>query len=113
MCECRVRHAPAQSARGKISSSIPESASVAGVETQLAASEEHGQILHAIGLLPKKQAAAMLMHVVEDIPYRDIAKALRCREATVRKHMLRARTKLRSTLAHLMPVARKEEPSSV
>jgi DNA-directed RNA polymerase specialized sigma24 family protein len=34
-----------------------------------------------------------------------------CREATVRKHVARARAKLRSLLSHLIPAVHKEESS--
>ena len=74
--------------------------------------EEHAQVLQAMGLLPKNQARAILMHAVEEIPYGEIATAMSCREATVRKHVARARTRLRSLLSHLIPVIRKEETSN-
>ncbi|HTQ55570.1 MAG TPA: RNA polymerase sigma factor [Bryobacteraceae bacterium] len=77
----------------------------------IAAAEERGQVLDAIGRLPKVQARAILMHAVEDVPYGDIATALGCREATVRKHVWRARHKLRVWLSHLIPETQKEEPS--
>jgi DNA-directed RNA polymerase specialized sigma24 family protein len=49
------------------------------------------------------------MHAVEEIPYGDIAAAMDCREATVRKHVARARARLRALLSHLIPQAHKEE----
>jgi DNA-directed RNA polymerase specialized sigma24 family protein len=51
------------------------------------------------------------MHAVEEIPYGDIASALGCREVTVRKHVARARARLRRLLSHLIPAVRKEEAS--
>jgi DNA-directed RNA polymerase specialized sigma24 family protein len=45
------------------------------------------------------------MHAVEEIPYGEIEAAMDCREATVRKHVARARAKLRTLLAQ------QEEPS--
>jgi DNA-directed RNA polymerase specialized sigma24 family protein len=49
------------------------------------------------------------MHAVEEIPYSEIAVAMDCREVTVRKHVARARAKLRSLLSHLIPPVHKEE----
>ena len=68
-------------------------------------------MLRAIGRLSKNQARAILMHVVEEIPYGDIAAAMDCRESTVRKHVARARARLRTLLAHLIPAVRQEEGS--
>jgi RNA polymerase sigma-70 factor (ECF subfamily) len=73
--------------------------------------ERDAQVLRAIGRLSKNQARAILMHAVEEIPYGEIAAAMDCREVTVRKHMARARSKLRSWLSHLIPVTHKEESS--
>jgi DNA-directed RNA polymerase specialized sigma24 family protein len=61
--------------------------------------------------LSKNQARAILMHAVEEIPYSDIATAMDCRESTVRKHVARARTRLRTLLSHLLPTVHKEETS--
>jgi DNA-directed RNA polymerase specialized sigma24 family protein len=49
------------------------------------------------------------MHAVEEMPYSEIAMVMDCREATVRKHVARARTKLRSALSCLLTPSRKEE----
>ncbi len=71
---------------------------------------EHGQlVLEAIGSLSKNQAQAILMHTVEEIPYGEIALAMDCREATVRKHVARARTRLRALLSPLFPALHKED----
>ncbi|MDR3754875.1 MAG: RNA polymerase sigma factor [Terracidiphilus sp.] len=67
------------------------------------------QALQAIVRLSKHQAQAILMHAVEEIPYSDIALAMNCREATVRKHVARARTRLRTLLSHRIPVVHKED----
>jgi len=63
--------------------------------------EQHEQVMRAIGTLPRNQGQAILMKVVQELPYSDIAAALNCRESTARKHVARARAKLRSLLAHL------------
>jgi len=75
------------------------------------AAEQRTQVLRAIGLLPKAQATAILMHTVEDVPYCDIATALGCREETVRKYVWRARNRLRALLSHFIPTLQKEETS--
>ncbi|MGA3134774.1 MAG: RNA polymerase sigma factor [Terracidiphilus sp.] len=71
--------------------------------------EQRKQVLQAIGRLSKNQAQAILMRTVEEIPYADIALAMGCREATVRKHVARARTRLRALLSHLIPTVQKED----
>jgi RNA polymerase sigma factor (sigma-70 family) len=86
---------------------IPDSS--ASVIQNISATEQDAQVLGAIGLLPKNQARAMLMHAVEEVPYGDIAAALGCREVTVRKHLARARARLRTLLSHLIPAVHKEE----
>ena len=76
---------------------------------RLAGAEQGAEVLRAIGTLSKNQSQAILMHVVEEVPYGDIAAAMDCGEATVRKHVARARAKLRTLLAHLIPHVPKEE----
>jgi RNA polymerase sigma-70 factor (ECF subfamily) len=76
---------------------------------RLADAEQSTEVRRAIAALPKNQAQAIQMHLVEEIPYGDIAEAMDCREVTVRKHVLRARARLRTLLAHLIPGATKEE----
>ena len=88
---------------------IPDSS--ASVIQDISGAEQNAQVLGAIGLLSRNQARAILMHVVEEAPYGDIAIALGCREVTVRKHVARARTRLRTLLSHLIPAIRKEEAS--
>jgi RNA polymerase sigma-70 factor (ECF subfamily) len=73
--------------------------------------EGTSELHRAIGLLSKNQAKAILMHVVEELPYCDVAAALHCGESTVRKHVARARARLRTLLSNLMPATRKEEKS--
>ncbi len=85
--------------------------STASPMQDLSAAEQDAEVLWAIGLLSKNQAQAILMHAVEEMPYGDIAAALDCREVTVRKHVARARAKLRTLLSHLIPAMRKEEGS--
>ena len=103
------RRTAAQSASGQwleagaVPEDIPDSS--ASALQNIAGAECDAQVLQAIGLLSKNQARAILMHAVEEIPYGDIAAAMDCREATVRKHVARARARLRALLAQ------QEEPS--
>jgi RNA polymerase sigma-70 factor, ECF subfamily len=70
--------------------------------------ENREEIFEAIGRLPRNQAQAVLMRFVQELPYADIAQALDCKEATARKHIARARIRLRKALAHLAPRPTKE-----
>lgn len=45
------------------------------------------EIMHAIRRLPKKQALAVLLRIVQDQPYDTIAHVLECSEVTVRIHV--------------------------
>jgi RNA polymerase sigma-70 factor (ECF subfamily) len=92
-----------------IAEDIPDSSGSA--IQNISGAERDAQVLRAIGRLPKNQARAMLMHAVEEIPFGEIAAVLECRESTVRKHVARARTKLRALLTNLIPAIRKEETS--
>ena len=104
----KVRHTQRQEA-GAIPEEIADSSpsAVQGISS----AEQDAHVLRAIGRLSKNQARAILMHTVEEIPYTDIAAAMECREATVRKHVARARAKLRTLLSHLIPAIHKEENS--
>jgi RNA polymerase sigma-70 factor, ECF subfamily len=70
---------------------------------ELAAEELHTEIIKAIHRLSRQQAQAMLMHVVQGQRYDEVAAAMGCTEATVRKHIARSRQRLRIWLAHLDP----------
>jgi len=76
--------------------------SVAGAEAQL-------RVRQALASLSPNQATAIVMHAVEDIPYERVAAAMGCREVTVRKHVARARARLRTLLADLVPSGRAQE----
>jgi RNA polymerase sigma-70 factor (ECF subfamily) len=62
------------------------------------------EILDAIAQLPKKQAVAVLMRMVQEESYKDIAQVLGCSEGTVRIHVLRGRKRLSKWLYHLKPL---------
>jgi RNA polymerase sigma-70 factor (ECF subfamily) len=69
-------------------------------------SEQENEIRVAIKQLPKKQAQAILMRIVDDMSYDQIAQALNCSEATVRIHIHRARKRLTKALSHLCPAVK-------
>jgi RNA polymerase sigma factor (sigma-70 family) len=60
-------------------------------------------ILRAISRLPKRQAAAMLLRIVEEQSYEEIARAMDCSEATIRIHVMRGKAALARNLAGLRP----------
>jgi RNA polymerase sigma-70 factor (ECF subfamily) len=70
--------------------------------------ETETKIREAVGRLPRKQAAAVVMRILEGQSYAEIARALGCRENTARTHVLRGRAKLSRWLSHLRPSSSKE-----
>ncbi len=60
-------------------------------------------ILEAIGGLPKRQATAALLHIIEEQSYVEIARAMECSETTVRVHVRRGRAALMRRLDGLCP----------
>jgi len=60
-------------------------------------------ILAAIGRLPKRQATAVLLRIIEGQSYEAIARAMDCSETTARVHVNRARAALARRLASLRP----------
>lgn len=60
-------------------------------------------VLDAIARLPRRQAAAVMLHIVEERPYEEIARAMGCSEPTVRVHVLRGRAALAKRLARERP----------
>ena len=75
---------------------------------RLISGETQAEVFEAVGQLSPKQGTAVLMRFVQDLSYSDIAQSLGCREATVRKHVARARVKLCRLLEHLAPNPIKE-----
>jgi RNA polymerase sigma-70 factor (ECF subfamily) len=61
------------------------------------------EILEAIARLPERQATAVLLRIVEEQSYEDIAAAMGCAEATARVHVLRGKAALAKRLARLRP----------
>jgi len=70
--------------------------------------ETEAEIIKAISRLPRKQAVAILMRIVQDQPYDVIAQAMGCSKGTARIHVSRGRTRLSRWLSHLNPVSLKE-----
>lgn len=56
------------------------------------------ELLRAIGALPARQRACVVLHHLDDRPVAEIATTLGCREATVRVHLHRARSALAASL---------------
>jgi RNA polymerase sigma-70 factor (ECF subfamily) len=61
------------------------------------------EIRDAIGKLPEKQRAAVLMHKYEEMEYAQIANVLECSESAVKSLLFRAYETLRARLAHMVP----------
>jgi RNA polymerase sigma-70 factor (ECF subfamily) len=85
---------------------LPDSAPSAA--ERLSSREDRADILHAIGQLSRQQAVAVVMRFGQESSYQDISKALGCSEVTARRHIARARVRLRRLLAHLAPYPLKE-----
>lgn len=78
---------------------------VTGAPDELVGRETEKEIMKAIAALPRKQATAVLMRIVQEQSYETIAQALGCAESTVRIHVFRGRERLSRELAHLAPAA--------
>lgn len=79
-----------------------------GAAGSLESTQRERDILAAIGRLPRKQAVAVLMRLLQDQPYSDIALVLGCSEVTARIHVSKARAKLNLWLEHLLPRRERE-----
>lgn len=71
------------------------------VHTSMLKREYLLEIQQAIGLLPDRQKAAVLMHKYEEMDYWQIAEAMGCSMTTVKALLFRAYTTLRTRLAHV------------
>ncbi|HEX4274769.1 MAG TPA: RNA polymerase sigma factor [Bryobacteraceae bacterium] len=65
------------------------------------------EIRDAIGSLPEKQRAAVLMHKYEEMEYSQIAHVLECSESAVKSLLFRAYESLRASLAYMVTGATK------
>jgi RNA polymerase sigma-70 factor (ECF subfamily) len=71
------------------------------VEQSMVREAKLAEIRAAIGSLPDKQKAAVLMHKYQEMEYAQIAGALSCSESAVKSLLFRAYETLRSRLAHM------------
>lgn len=74
---------------------------VPNVEQSMVRTARMDEIRDAIGSLPEKQRAAVMMHKYEEMDYGQIAGALQCSESAVKSLLFRAYESLRAKLAHL------------
>ena len=66
------------------------------------------EVLRAISRLPRNQALAVLMRIVQEQPYDVIARSMGCSETTARIHVSRGRKRLSEWLAHLQASSSEE-----
>jgi len=59
------------------------------------------EVTAAVRRLPRNQSLAVMMRILQDQAYSDIALALGCKEVTARIHVARGRAKLSRWMAHL------------
>ncbi|MCP5110294.1 MAG: RNA polymerase sigma factor, partial [bacterium] len=78
---------------------VPDRAS--SIEQELLREARLDEVRRAIGALPDKQRAAVLMHKYEELDYTHIASVLGCSESAVKSLLFRAYETLRTQLAHL------------
>lgn len=57
--------------------------------------EHQTQVFAALRNLPKREAEAIVLHVLEQLSYAEVAAGMRCRESTVRVLVSKARGRLR------------------
>jgi RNA polymerase sigma-70 factor, ECF subfamily len=69
----------------------------------LASREFAEELVTAINKLSRSQAAAITLRIFDELPYEQIAAALGCSEATARKHVELAKTRLRAVLIEHAP----------
>lgn len=63
------------------------------------AGERDEQLWHAVGTLPERQRAAVVLRFVADLPHREIAAAIGCSEDAARRSLHEGITKLRKAVA--------------
>lgn len=71
------------------------------VEHRLVHQAKLDEVRRAVGMLPEKQRAAVLMHKYEEMEYSQIAGVLNCSESAVKSLLFRAYETLRARLAHM------------
>jgi len=78
-----------------------ESQSGTTASLELEQKQAVAEVLNAIARLPRSQALAVLMRIVQDQSYEVIAQTMGCSETTVRIHVSRGRKRLSQWLSHL------------
>ncbi|MEX0700472.1 MAG: RNA polymerase sigma factor [Planctomycetales bacterium] len=100
--------------RSRRESPLARAESLAGdfpdAATPVCEHEQRTEVARAIARLPARQATAVTMRHLLDHPYREIAEALGCAEATARVHVARGIERLGTLLAHLNPTLCTEKP---
>ena len=61
----------------------------------------------AITELPARQQTAVVLHHLMDLPVRDVAAAMQCREGTVKAHLSKGRAGIERRLHHQVPAEAK------
>ena len=79
-----------------------------GADRDLEEREIEALVQQAIRKLPRKQALAVMMRLIQEESFETIAQALDCSEVTVRIHISRGRAQLRKWLSPLWESKRKE-----
>jgi RNA polymerase sigma factor (sigma-70 family) len=74
------------------------------LESEVEGRDLRAAVLEAIGRLPRRQATAVLLHIVEEQSYEETARAMGCSESTVRVNVMRGRAGLARLLARKLPV---------
>jgi len=85
---------------------LPEDAPDGAAPPVTKASEDRGlrsAVLEAISRLPKRQATAALLHLVEEQSYEEVARAMGCSASTARVHVMRGRAALARRLFRERP----------
>jgi len=72
------------------------------IEQHLLEQVQQAMIRRAIGKLPEKQRAAVLLHKYQELDYREIARILECSESALKSLLFRAYETLRIELAPLV-----------
>ena len=72
------------------------------IEQHLVGQARQAMIRQALGKLPEKQRAAVLLHKYQELDYREIARILSCSESALKSLLFRAYETLRIELAPLV-----------
>ncbi|MCB0322446.1 MAG: RNA polymerase sigma factor [Bdellovibrionales bacterium] len=73
------------------------------VERQLLATEENRRLAALVKLLPENQRFAVWLHYFEDLSIEQCAERIGCKASTVKTHLFRARSNLKSMIEQQAP----------